>query len=203
LRVRLRHSKERAQQVRCVCLSRRHVGQEGAGGVRHRYGLQPHGDQRGRGARTQQAHRLHAGRGEGACRSRLRLHDRERRGLEGMVGQGAHRLSLDPSPRTRTNEERGGSLLMASTLLMPATCVVVLGLLVPILILLRYSFNKFDPRLMMLEAVTLENYVKFFTDPFYTNVFWTTLRVALLCTLVCLVLAFPLAYVLARSESRH
>jgi len=51
--------------------------------------------------------------------------------------------------------------------------------------------------------VTLENYVKFFTDPFYTNVFWTTLRVALLCTLVCLVLAFPLAYVLARSESRH
>ena len=39
---------------------------------------------------------------------------------------------------------------------------------------------------MMVEAVTLENYVKFFTDPFYTNIFWTTLRVALLCTLVCL-----------------
>jgi len=120
-----------------------------------------------------------------------------------MVGQGAQRLSLDPPTRRLTNEERGGSLLMATTLLVPATCMVVLGLLVPILILLRYSFNKFDPRLMMLEAVTLENYVKFFTDPFYTNVFWTTLRVALLCTLVCLVLAFPLAYVLARSESRH
>src|SRR5215470_18061885 len=120
-----------------------------------------------------------------------------------MVGQGAQRLSLDPPSRRLSNEERGGSLLMASTLLAPASCVVVLGLLVPILILLRYSFNKFDPRLMMLEAVTLENYVKFFTDPFYTNVFWTTLRVALLCTLVCLVLAFPLAYVLARSESRY
>ena len=53
---------------------------------------------------------------------------------------------------------------------------------------------------MMVEAVTLENYVKFFTDPFYTNIFWTTLRVALLCTLVCLVLAFPLAYVLARTR---
>src|SRR5262245_13809113 len=102
-----------------------------------------------------------------------------------------------------TDEERGGSLLTASTLLAPATVVVVLGLLLPVLILLRYSFNRFEPRLMMVEAVTLANYVKFFTDPFYLNTFWTTLRVALVCTLVCLVLAFPLAYVLARTESRY
>ena len=120
-----------------------------------------------------------------------------------MVGQGAERLSLERPARRLANEARGGSLLMASTLLAPATLMVALGLLLPILILLRYSFNKFDPRLMMVEAVTLDNYAKFFTDPFYTNVFWTTLRVALLCTLVCLVLAFPLAYVLARSESRY
>ena len=106
-------------------------------------------------------------------------------------------------PYRTTNEERGGSLLTASALLGPATFVVALGLLLPILILLRYSFNRFEPRVMMVEAVTLENYVKFFTDPFYTNIFGTTLRVALLCTLVCLVLAFPLAYVLARSESRY
>jgi putative spermidine/putrescine transport system permease protein len=103
----------------------------------------------------------------------------------------------------KTNEERGGSLLAACTLLGPATVVIVLGLLAPILILLRYSFNRYDPRVMMVEAVTFENYVKFFTDAFYTNILWTTLRVALLCTLICLVLAFPLAYVLARSESRY
>jgi len=95
-----------------------------------------------------------------------------------MVGQGAERLSLERPARRLANEARGGSLLMASTLLAPATLMVALGLLLPILILLRYSFNKFDPRLMMVEAVTLENYVKFFTDPFYTNVFWTTLRVS-------------------------
>src|SRR6185312_15034079 len=96
-------------------------------------------------------------------------------------------------PHRTTNEERGGSLLTASTLLGPATLVVALGLLLPILILLRYSFNKFEPRLMMVGAVTLENYVKSCTDPFYRNIFWTTLRVALLCTIVCPVLAFPLA----------
>src|SRR5499426_2097440 len=97
----------------------------------------------------------------------------------------------------------GGPSLSASLLLGPATVVVALGLLLPILILFRYSFNRFEPRLMMVEALTLENYVKFFTDPFYTNVFLTTLRVALVCTLICLLLAFPLAYVLARSESRY
>src|SRR6185503_4904485 len=66
-----------------------------------------------------------------------------------------------------------------------------------------FAPEEFEPRVMMVEAVTLANYVKFFTDPFYTNIFWTTLRVALVCTIVCLVLAFPLAYVLARSESRY
>jgi putative spermidine/putrescine transport system permease protein len=104
--------------------------------------------------------------------------------------------------RRTTSGKRGGSLIAASVLLGPATFVVALGLLLPVLILLRYSFNRFEPRIMMVEAVTLENYVKFFTDPFYTNIFWTTLRVAFTCTVVCLVLAFPLAYVLARTESR-
>jgi putative spermidine/putrescine transport system permease protein len=95
------------------------------------------------------------------------------------------------------------SLLSASALLAPASVVVAVSAVLPLLILLRYSLNRFDPRLMMVEALTLENYVKFFTDPFYTNIFSTTLRVALLCTLACLVLAFPLAYVLARSQSGH
>ena len=80
---------------------------------------------------------------------------------------------------------------------------VAAGLLLPILILLRYSFNRFDPRLMMIEALTFENYAKFFTDPFYTNILFTTLRVALIATAVCMLLALPLAYVLARSESRY
>ena len=103
---------------------------------------------------------------------------------------------------TRTDDEHRISLLSASSLLGPATVVVVLGLTLPLLILLRYSFNKFDPRLMMVDATTPENYVKFFTDPFYTNIFWTTLRVAVMVTVATLLLAFPLAYALARTESR-
>lgn len=103
----------------------------------------------------------------------------------------------------RTMEGRGGgSRLSAGALIGPATILVALGLILPIAILFRYSFNQFRPRVMMVEAFTLENYVKFFTDPFYVTVFFTTLRVALICTAICLILGFPLAYVLARTQTR-
>jgi putative spermidine/putrescine transport system permease protein len=105
--------------------------------------------------------------------------------------------------RGQVEEGRGGSLLSAGTLVGPATIIVVIGLLLPIVILFRYSLNQFKPRVMMVEAFTLENYIKFFTDPFYTNIFFTTLRVAFLCTVICLLLGFPLAYVLARTQTRY
>ena len=55
---------------------------------------------------------------------------------------------------------------------------------------------------MMVEALTLENYVLFFTDPYYTEALYRTLRVAVIVTVCCLVLAIPLAYRLARTQSR-
>ena len=101
------------------------------------------------------------------------------------------------------DEERGGSLLSAGVLIGPATVIVAMGLLLPICILFRYSLNQFKPRVMMVEAFTLENYVKFFTDPYYTNIFFTTLKVSLICTVICLIFGFPLAYVLARTRTRY
>ena len=100
------------------------------------------------------------------------------------------------------SEETPTSLLSATTLVGPATVFVAAGLLLPLAILLRYSFNTMDPRRIMLETFSLDNYIKFFADPYYTGVLWTTLRVAALCTLICLVMALPLAYVLARTHSR-
>lgn len=109
----------------------------------------------------------------------------------------------EQASRRVIDEGRSTSLLSASTLIGPATFIVVLGLLLPIGILFRYSLNQFRPRVMMVEAFSAENYVRFFTDPFYTNIFFTTLRVALICTAICLLLGFPLAYLLARTETRY
>lgn len=91
--------------------------------------------------------------------------------------------------------------LSVASLVMPATLFVAVGLLIPIAILARYSLNAFVPGKFMVEALTIENYVRFFTDPFYLNVLWRTVRVAFSTTVICLILGFPLAYVLARMQS--
>jgi putative spermidine/putrescine transport system permease protein len=102
---------------------------------------------------------------------------------------------------SRTDEVRRVPRLSATTLIAPATLIVVLGLLLPIFILFRYSLDRYAPRVLMVEAFTAENYVKFVADPYYRTVLFTTVRVALICTVACLALGFPLAYVLARTQS--
>ena len=90
----------------------------------------------------------------------------------------------------------------AAGLVGPATVLVALGLLIPAAILFRYSLNRFVPGHFMVDALTVENYVKFFTDPYYTAVLGRTVRVACITTLLCLLMGLPLAYVLARTRTR-
>ncbi|MBO9331667.1 ABC transporter permease [Achromobacter pulmonis] len=85
----------------------------------------------------------------------------------------------------------------------PASLVVLAIIMVPILQLARYSFNRFDPAELMQSAFTFDNYAKFFGDPYYRDVFLTTLGIAGLCTVLALVLGFPVAYFLARTQSRY
>ena len=100
-------------------------------------------------------------------------------------------------------DKRRGEGLTAAALITPATIFVAFCLLAPLCILFRYSLNEFVPaKKLMVEAVTVANYVRFFTDPYYTSILATTVRVAVMVTAVCLVLGFPLAYVVARTQSR-
>ncbi|GHH02966.1 ABC transporter permease [Pseudodonghicola xiamenensis] len=90
----------------------------------------------------------------------------------------------------------------ATGLLSPATLLVLGSLVLPMLILLRYSFNAYDPMLLMRETFTLENYVRFFAEPYFHTVILTTLAVALGATIGSIILGFPIAYFLARTQSR-
>jgi putative spermidine/putrescine transport system permease protein len=85
---------------------------------------------------------------------------------------------------------------------MPASVLVILFLALPLLLLFRYSLNRFVPGQFMVEALTAENYVKVVTDPYYLAVFLTTLKMAAGVTLVCLIVGFPLAMLLSRMPSR-
>ena len=79
---------------------------------------------------------------------------------------------------------------------------MVLMLVVPLGFMLRDSLNRFDPTEMMIAAVTPENYLRFFVDPFYRSVLYTTIRVSVIVTATCLAVGLPMAWRLARSTSR-
>jgi spermidine/putrescine transport system permease protein len=53
------------------------------------------------------------------------------------------------------------------------------------------------------SGLTLENYQVFFSDSIYVQIFVKSFGVAALTTLVCLVLAYPVALLIARSPKRH
>jgi len=48
----------------------------------------------------------------------------------------------------------------------------------------------------------VSNYVRFFTDSFYLNTLWITVKTAALATFFTLILGFPVAYLIARMRSR-
>lgn len=104
------------------------------------------------------------------------------------------------TPRTGSAER--GKAGMAAALLSPSLLVVSLMLVAPLLLVLRFSLNRYDPTELMIETATAANYLRFVTDSFYLGVLRTTLGVAASSTLLCLVLGLPIAYRLARMRSR-
>lgn len=96
-------------------------------------------------------------------------------------------------------DERSG--WRASVLAWPALVLVTVFLMAPLALILRYSFDRYDPAELMLGLFELGNYVKAFGDPFYQGVLGTTARIAALSTAIVVVLAFPVAYYISRLES--
>jgi putative spermidine/putrescine transport system permease protein len=74
-------------------------------------------------------------------------------------------------------------------------------LVVPMLVLGRYSFYEMRPgTVRILSPWTLGNYRRFFTDRFYLGVLGETLLIGLVVVVACAVLSYPVAYVLVRSR---
>ena len=92
--------------------------------------------------------------------------------------------------------------ISAALLLGPATILVCVTMVAPLALLARYSLNRFDPTQLMVTALTLQNYTRFVSDAFFLSVLGTTIRVSVIVTASCLILGIPMAWRLARTESR-
>jgi len=89
----------------------------------------------------------------------------------------------------------------ATALLAPSSLAVLAVLIGPVFLLFRYSLNQFDPSVLMVEAWSLENYIKFFSDSFYRDVLFRTIYIGVVSTFVCLIMGFLPAYFIARTRS--
>jgi spermidine/putrescine transport system permease protein len=74
--------------------------------------------------------------------------------------------------------------------------------LVPSIMVLMASVLERGESEFIAFSFTAKNYFRIF-DPLYWHVFWSSITLASLTTVLCLVFGYPFAYLLARSRSRY
>ena len=88
-----------------------------------------------------------------------------------------------------------------SWLLLPPAVALFLFFVVPLMMVLAVSFASRGTYGGIEWTATLANYTSIL-DPLYLRVFWRSLWIAVLTTVICLLLGFPLAYYIARAPKR-
>jgi putative spermidine/putrescine transport system permease protein len=92
------------------------------------------------------------------------------------------------------NPRRLGYLLIT-----PLGLVLLAIFVAPILFMAPTSFRHYDPGAAQASGWTLENYTQIVADPYFHGVLARTFTMGALVTLICLIVGYPLAYVMARS----
>ena len=87
-------------------------------------------------------------------------------------------------------------------LVLPVLLVVVPFFLMPLAVLLRNSFSRDDPRLLLVPDATPDNYLKIIGDGYYAGIFVNSLGTAFLIAAITLVLAYPLAWYMVQQSGR-
>ena len=80
----------------------------------------------------------------------------------------------------------------------PGTVLLLALVVLPLLLTLVLSCQVYDTSTGVKDQVTVAHYAAVLTDPYYLAVFWRTLRLAALTTLICALIGAPEAYILSR-----
>lgn len=88
-----------------------------------------------------------------------------------------------------------------SQLAIPYIVWAVLMLIFPMALIAFYSFIEQGNSIISF-SLTLEHYVKFFTDPDFLLILWRSLLIAIKTTIICLLLGYPIAYIISKSSER-
>ena len=86
--------------------------------------------------------------------------------------------------------------------LLPSFLIVGILIVASQYVFLKGSFFKDLGLGRISDTVSMVNYLRFFTDSFYLNTLWITVKTSALAALFTLILGFPVAYLIARMRSR-
>lgn len=87
-------------------------------------------------------------------------------------------------------------------LLIPALLFLITFLVAPIVFLFVLSFRNQDVYMNLLPGFTIQRYIDIFTTPRYWSTIASTIGIAILTTIICLVLAYPAAALLTYTKNR-
>ena len=88
-----------------------------------------------------------------------------------------------------------------SNLALPYIVWAALMLVLPMLLIGLYSFTEHGNSIISF-SFTLDHYVKFFSDPDFLLILWRSVWIAIKTTIICLLLGYPVAYFIARSDEK-
>ncbi len=82
------------------------------------------------------------------------------------------------------------------TLGIPYAVFLLFFVIIPMLVIIFYAFTDKEMH------ISFENFIRFFSDPTKLSTIVYSLVIALITTAVCLLIAYPVAYILARSKMK-
>lgn len=88
-----------------------------------------------------------------------------------------------------------------SQLAIPYIVWAVLMLVLPMALIFLYSITEPGNSIISF-SITLDQYIKFFTDKDFLLILWRSLAIAVKTTVICLLLGYPIAYYIARTKEK-
>lgn len=88
-------------------------------------------------------------------------------------------------------------------LLGPALVTIAVLMIIPMAIILMYTFYEFVDVGIDRPAFQFSNWKEFFTDSYYHDAIWRTLRISVITTVICALAGYPAAYFIANTSYKH
>jgi len=105
-------------------------------------------------------------------------------------------------PTSKPTQKPRSDRLAVLGLTAPALLGLAVSFVLPLLWLLRMSLNRGDSSGLIVDTVTLDSYKQFLGDTYYWKMAWETTQLGIGVTILTVLVSYPIALFLVRTESR-